>query len=244
MANMTFANLKIYCLRRAGNHYNANDSTLLEIAGAAINDALSVISTFIKNTAYLYDLENTVNTTTNQAYVDLTDTDIVDILQVYQRVSDTKLKRISRAEYAALVPDTTRGAGIPEYAFCPTQALNGSGQNIWSLYLYPIPSSVVAIYYDYIKNLRFSADGTGADAEFSPLPTIYNKWIADEFRPIFFGIVDPANVNKIRMAEQLAKETRAMFSTDIRVGADEVMQPASYASRSVITRRVETTPAP
>ena len=38
MANTTLANLKIGALRRAGNHYNSNDSALLTLAGGLIND--------------------------------------------------------------------------------------------------------------------------------------------------------------------------------------------------------------
>lgn len=198
MANTTLGNLKIAALKRV-HHYNSADSTLLSLAGGLINDALSIMYPYLKKTPYVFDLKNSVSTVASTAYVDLTDTDIVDILNVYQGESDTKLKRLSWEEYVALVPDTSEVTGIPEIAYCPTQNINVSGQNIFRLYLIPTPGSAITLYYDYIKNIRFSTDD--ADSEFCILPSIYDPWIYAEFKPLFYRIVAPKDTGVVRSAE-------------------------------------------
>ena len=173
MANTTFANLKIGALRRA-DHYNANDATLLELAGGIINDVLGLIQSETKESTYWKDLDNTVTATADQEYAELSETNILDILAVYQRDSDVKLPRISRRRYIQLFPDTTSSSGKVDTAYAVEQVQNGSGENIFRLYLLPTPSATDTLRYDFLKNARFSADGTSADAEFSPLPSTFD----------------------------------------------------------------------
>lgn len=243
MANSTLANLKIGALRRAGNHYNASDTTLLSLAGGLINDALGLIQSLTPGAIYHLDIGNTVTTTASTAYIALVDTDIIDILNVYQRVSDTKLRRISYPEYVAINPDITNNLGVAEYAYATTQDLNASGQNIFTLYLLSGSSAAITLYYDYIKNMRFSTDG--ADSEFCALPSIYDAWIYAEFRPMFYQIVDPSNASRIRTAEMQALSARNTFKTMMMSHNDRSEQMGSYAGNlGLISQRVATTADP
>lgn len=244
MANTTFANLKIGALRRC-DHYNSGDSTLLEIAGGLINDCLGFIQTQIKTSKYVNDLANSVNTTASQAYVDLTDTDIIEILNVYQATTDTKLRRLTRNEFVSMVPDTTVNVGVADLAYYPDQILNASGQNIWRIYLVPTPSGVIALNYDYIKNIRFSADGTSADAEFCVLPNIYDEWIYALFRHRFFEQIDPENRSRIITAREIADRATATYKEAINSATDYASQMVGAREKGpLILTRVKTTPAP
>lgn len=244
MANTTFSTLKINSLKRC-HHYNANDSTLLELAGSLINDIFGEIQEAIKGHPFTLDIENTVTTTASQAYVDLSDTDIIEPLNFYQRTTDSKLKQITIQEYRALLPDTTRFGGVPDTLWAPTVSVDGSGDNIWRIYLLPVPSDTFTLYYDYIKNLRFSADGTGADAEFSKLPPTYDEWIYAEFKPRFYEIIDPNNNAKINRAYNLAEIKRTKFVNVLRHPSDKTIQMGSGndAIQSIFNR-VAATPDP
>lgn len=245
MANTTFGNLKKNLLRRCGNSYNANDSVKLELAGGIINDVLSMIQSLIKGHPYTLDTGNTVNTVASQAYIPLVDTDIVEILQVSQRTTNSKLRYIPYSDYIKLVPNPTLLGGIPELFWTATQAVNITGQNIWTLYFIPTPSSVVAIYYDYEKKLAFSFDGTAADGEFSPLPVTYDAWIYAEAKPFIYEMLDPKNSALITRAAKLALEARALFKNMILSPADGFNQVGSRRDDvPFMYKRVATTPAP
>lgn len=242
--NTTFANLKINALRKAGNNYSANDATLLTIAGGLINEILGSIGTLIKGHPFTLDIGNTVSTVASQAYVALTDTDIVEVLQVYQRVTNRKLKQITYAQYIDLAPDPTRFAGNPDLAFAPTQAIT-NGQMAWTLYLLPTPSSVITLYYDYLKSMKFSADGTTADTEYCPLPPTYDAWIYSEFKPLLYEIMDPNNRSRIQSAKEQAQLDRSQYMTAILSQADRWTQVGS--ARDTLDyryNRVATTPIP
>lgn len=244
MANTNFQNLKIGALRRS-NHYNADDSMLLQIAGGIINDCLSEIQAETSDSYFWRDLDNTVSTTASQAYVDLADTNILEITAVYQRETDTKLKRVDRRQFVQLAPDTTQHTGTPDLFYDVEQTVNGSGQNIFSLYLIPTPGSVITLRYDYIKNARFSADGTGADAEYSPLQTTFDTLIYAMFRPRFFEIIDPENLGRIRAAQSLEADARNKFINLIRSQSDHTYQFGSYRERHVERHfNVADTPTP
>lgn len=208
MANTTLANLKIGALRRAGNNYNANDTAKLTLAGGIINDVLGTIQAEIKNSHYFLDLANTVNTTASQAYVDLVDTDIIDILNVYQLSTDLKLTFIPWNKFREIQPDTTAFSGVPDLFYTIKSAVNGSGVNIYSLYFIPTPSSVLAIYYDYVKNIRFTSDT--ADSSYCALPNIFDELIYAMFAPRFYRVISPSDTERINgalAAEAQAKET-------------------------------------
>lgn len=242
--NSTFSALKINALRKAGNNYNANDATLLSMAGGLINDILGEIGSLIKGHPFTLDIGNTVSTVASQAYVALTDTDIVEVLQVYERVTNRKLKQITYKEYIDMAPDPTRFGGIPDLAWAPTQVVT-AGQMAWSLYLIPTPASVVTLYYDYLKSMKFSADGTGADAEFSPLPPTYDNWIFSEFKPLLYEILDSSNRAKIDNAKKQTLLDRSMYMTAIMSQADRWNQVGS--ARDTLDyryNRVATTPIP
>lgn len=244
MANSTFANLKIACLRRGGNWYNANDSALLTIAGGIINDCLSVIQAMSPESAFWLDLENSKACTASQAYIDLVDTDILEILSVYQRETDTKLKRVNRNTWVNLVPDTTAYSGTPDLLYDAEQLLT-TGVNTWRIYLFPIPASTTTIYYDYRKNARFTADGTTADAENSPLPSQFDALIVDMFRPRFLRVIDIGNVSAIRSAEEAEQRSIRSFMGMLNSKLDETYQLGSYRYRypNQLTR-VNATPTP
>ena len=245
MANTTFSNLKINLLRLAGNQYNSNDSTKLSLAGNCINRALGIIQGEIKGHPYTLDINNTVSATTTTPYkTDLSDTNIIEILQVSERSDPNKLKYIPYEQYLSYMADPSRFAGIPSLLWTAIQNLNGSGVNIWSLFFIPTPSSAITIYYDYIKSLLFSADGTGADAEYSPLPTVFDGWIIDEAKPFIYEILDSKNQNVINSARAQAIESRKRYKTMILSPADAYPQVASVRERGqMIVKRVETTAA-
>lgn len=242
MANTTLANLKIGALRRCGNQYNANDTALLTLAGGIINDCLGYMQSFLKATPYVWDIGNTVNTTASQAYVALVDTDILEIVQVKQTTTNTKLKQITYPEYVTMFPNTALLAGTPELVFAPTQAVNGSGVNIWTLYLGWTPNAAITMTYDYIKNIRFSSDT--ADSSYSPLPTVYDAWIYAEFAPRFIAIIDPENRTRLMTAEEQAAKVRGQFITDLTSQIERTNQMASYGNTPIIYNRVATTPTP
>lgn len=245
MANTTFGNLKIGALRRASNFYNANDATLLTLAGGLINDVMGFLQSQLAGTPWTLDTDNTVSTTASQAYVDLVDTDILEVYEVYQRTSQSKLRQIKRASYVEMVPDNSVVTGVPELAWYPQVAVNGSGNNIFSIYLIPTPSSVISLRYDYIKNLRFSADGTGADSEFSKLPPTYDEWIYAEFKPRFYGVIDPSNRVRIQTAREDADRIGQVYRQSLKNPKDMVEMCASARERNAhIYKRVATTPTP
>jgi len=245
MANTNFGGLKINFLRSCGNNYNASDSTKLQIAGNCINQALSIIQGEIKGHPYTLDINNTVAATITTPYkTDLADTNIVEILQVSQRSDPRKMEWIPYTEYLRLMADPTRFAGIPSLFWTAVQSVNVSGVNIWSLFFIPTPSSAITIYYDYIKNLQFTADDSSANAEYSPLPTTFDAWIFDEARPKFYEVIAPMESNLILRAEKKAMESRERFKNMILSTADGYTQVKSVRqSAPLIIRRVGTTTA-
>jgi len=245
MANTTFANLKKSCLRKAGNWYTASDSTLLEVAGGLINDCISTIQALSPDSLYWRDLDNTVSTTASQAYVDLSETDILQILNVYQRESDTKLTRVDRRTFVGLSPDTTAHSGTPDLAYDEEQILNVSGQNIFRLYLLPTPGSAITIRYDYIKNGRFTADGTAADSEFCALPSTFDPLIAAMFKPRFLEVLSPQDTGAITKAENAESEAISRFLPLLTSKIDESWQVGSFRyARNRKPFTVSATPTP
>jgi len=246
VANTTFGNLKINLLRQKGNNYNSSDATLLILAGQCINNALGIIQTEIKGHPFTLDINNTVTSTITTPYkTDLVDTDIIEILQVSQRVDPRKLIWIPYTEYMEYMADPTRLAGTPNWYWTAIQNLNVSGVNIWSLFFIPTPSSAITIYYDYEKNIQFTSDGTAADSSFSPLPTTYDKWIFDEAAPMLYEIMDSKNTNLITRAAATALESRARYKTMILSGADTYRQVQSQRERGpYIWKQVATVTSP
>ena len=101
------------------------------------------------------------------------------------------------------------------------------------------------MYYDYRKNARFSADGTSADGEYSPLPTQFDGLIVDMFRPRFLRVIDIGNVSAIRAAEEAEQLSIKRFMSMLNSKLDETYQLGSYRYRypNQLTR-VATTPTP
>lgn len=246
MANTTFANLKIRFLQLAGSNYNSNDATRLELAGSVINQALGIIQGEIKGHPFTLDINNTVTATITTPYgTALSDTNIIEILQVSQRIDPRKMVWIPYTLYMQYMADPTRFSGTPNLYWTATQAVNGSGQNIWTLFFVPTPASAITIYYDYIKNLQFTADGTGANAEFSPLPTVYDAWIYAEAKPIFYEIIAPMENSMIQRAYAQAIEARQRYRTMILSMADGYRQAQSVRERGpMIIRQVDTASLP
>jgi len=245
MANTSFANLKINLLRLSGNQYNANDSTKLSLAGNCINRALGIIQGEIKGHPYTLDYNNTVTATITTPYgTALSDTDIIDIFEVNQRIDPRKMQWIPYSLYKEYLADPTRFTGTPSLFWTALQTLNVSGQNIWTLFFIPTPSSAITIYYDYIKNLQFSSDGTGADASYSPLPSVFDGWIYDEAKPFIYEILDSKNQNVINSAKASALESRKRYKSMIMSPADGYTQIASSRERGqLLLNRVATTTA-
>lgn len=245
MANTTFGNLKKKALQKAGNNYNQNDSTKLEMAGGIINDIMGIIQSLIKGHPFTLDIGNTVSTVANQPYVALTETDIIEVYNVYQRVTDVALSQLTYNQYIALAPDPTRFAGVSDIAWAPTQTIDGSGNPTWSLYLLPTPSSIMTLYYDYVKNLRFSSDSSSADAEYSKLPSTYDGWIYAEFKPLFYEIIDPKNSTLIARAKQDALEARSFNLTAINSQGSRIPQVSSRRGDfDIVNNWVKPTPVP
>ena len=215
------------------------------MAGGIINDVLSTIQALAPNSLYWLDLDNTVNTTADQAYVDTTDTDILEIISVYQRETDTKLKRINRETYVRVFPDTTQHTGIPDMAYDVEQALNVSGQNIHRIYLIPTPSSAIALRYDYRKNARFASDGTGANAAFCPLPMQFDPLIQAMFNPRFLQVLDRSNNSAISKAEETESIALSRFLPMLNQQSDEIISLGSYRQQQPYRfQNVADTPAP
>lgn len=246
MANTNFSNLKINLLRLAGNRYNANDATLLSLAGNSINRALGIIQGEIKGHPFTLDINNTVTATITSPYkTDLADTDIIEILQVEQRIDPRKMTWIPYTKYMAWMANPALFAGTPSLFWTAVQSLNVSGVNIWSLFFIPTPGSAITIYYDYIKRLAFSADGTTADAEYSPLPVTYDGWIIDEAKPFIYEIMDSKNQGVINSARTQAIDSRKRYKSMILSPADGYSQVGSARdSYGGIVQRVQTTPIP
>jgi hypothetical protein len=232
MANSTFANLKINFLRRAGMQYNASDSIRLQMAGNCINQALGIIQGEIKGHPFTLDINNTVTSTITTPYkTDLADTDIIEILQVSERVDPRKLVWIPYTTYMEYMADPTRFTGTPNLYWTAVQAVNVSGQNIWSLLFCPTPASAITIYYDYVKNLQFASDTTSADAAFSPLPSVYDEWIYSEAKPMLYEMTDPGNTAMIQRVAAQALEARNRYRTMIMAGANSYVQVQSYREK-------------
>ena len=245
MANTTFANLKINLLRLSGNQYNANDVTKLQLAGNCINRALGIIQGEIKGHPYTISTLNTVTAVIVSPYgTALTNTDIIEVISTSQRSDPRKMSYVTYEQYLALMADPSRFAGIPSLMWTALQAVNGSGQNIWTLFFIPTPGSALTIYYDYIKNLQFSSDGTGADASFSPLPSVFDGWIYDEAKPFIYEILDPKNQGLINSAKAGAEKSRIRYKTMILSNADGYPVVASARDRyPLLIKRVTTTNA-
>lgn len=243
MSNTTFGNLKINLLRLAGNQFNANDSTKLSLAGNCINRALGIIQGEIKGHPYTLDYNNTVTSTITTPYgTALSDTDIIEILDVSNRVDPRKLTYVPYTVYKQYLADPTRFTGTPSLFWTALQTVNGSGQNIWTLFFIPTPASAITIYYDYVKRLAFSADGTTADAEFSPLPVPFDGWIIDEAKPFIYEILDAKNQGVINSARAQAIESRRRYKQMILSPADGYSQVQSVRDAGqLLLNRVATT---
>lgn len=235
MANTTLANLKINFLRLAGSNYNANDTTRLSLAGICINQALGIIQGEIKGHPFTLDTGNTVSTVASQAYVNLTPTDIIEILSVQERVDPNKLKYIPYPLYLQYMADPSRFTGTPNLYYTTLQSVDGSGQNIWQILFVPTPASVITIYYDYIRNLQLASD-----AAFSPLPGVYDNWIYSEAKPMFYEIIAPMDSDLIKRSVEQAIEARSRYRTMIMAGADQYVQCQSVRDRGpMIYRQVD-----
>lgn len=245
MANTTFANLKINLLRLSGNQYNANDATKLQLAGNCINRALGIMQGEIKGHPYTMVTNNTVTANTSSPYnTDLAQTDIIEVINTRQKSDPRKMSWIPYEQYIWLMADPSRFAGIPSLMWTATQALNVSGQNIWSLFFIPTPGSALTIYYDYVKNMQFSSDGTGADASFSPFPTVFDGWIYDEAKPFIYEILDPKNQALIDSATLKAEKSRIRYKAMILSNADGFSQVGSARDTApLLIKRVQTTNA-
>lgn len=246
MANTTFGTLKTTFLRLCGNNYNSNDSVRLQLAGQCINQALGIIQSEIKGHPFTLDINNTVTSTTTTPYgTNLSDTDIIEILQVSQRVDPRKMTWIPYTLYRQYMADPSRLAGTPSWFWTATQAVNGSGQNIWTLYFIPTPGTATTIYYDYEKNIQFTSDTSSADAQFSPLPTTYDRWIFDEAKPLFYEIISPMERDVIDKAYAKALRTRAECKGAILTPADGYLQAQSPRERGpMVFQQVLATNAP
>lgn len=240
MANTQFSQLKINCLRFSGNQYNSNDSTRLSLAGTLINQVLGIIQSEIKGHPFTLDIGNTVSTVANQAYVDLVAvTDILEILQVYERTTNRKIPQITYEQYISIVPDPTRVGGVPDLCWAPTQIVT-SGVPNWFIYLAPTPSSVITLYYDYLKTFLLSSD-----TDYSPLPSQYDGWIYAEFKPLFYEIIDSKNRALIDHAYKHAFNQRAFYKQAIMSQAGRYEQVASKRTDFDWRRGwVATTPTP
>lgn len=245
MANTNFSNLKINFLRLCGNQYNANDATKLQLAGNCINRALSIIQGEIKGHPYTLDTVNTVTAIIVTPFgTALVDTDIIEIISVSQRTDPNKLTWIPYEKYLAFLADPSRVVGTPSLFWTGLQAVNASGQNIWTLYFIPTPGTAITIYYDYVKNIQFSSDGTGADASYSPFPTVFDGWIYDEAKPFLYEILDAKNQGVINSARAQAADSRRRYKTMMLSNADGYSQVASVRDTGqLLLKRVATTAA-
>ncbi len=246
MANTNFGQLKINLLRLSGNQYNSGDVTKLQLAGNCINSALGIIQGEIKGHPYTLDTGNTVPAIIVSPYgTTLADTNIIEVVDVTQRIDPRKVSWIPYQTYQSYMANPALFAGTPSLYWTALQSLNNSGQNIWTLFFIPTPSSAITIYYDYVKNLQFSADGTTADAEYSPLPTVFDKWIIDEAKPFIYEIMDSKNQGVINAATINAEKSRKRYKQMILSNADGYVQVASIREAGpMIVKRVETTPIP
>ena len=244
LLNTTFGQMKINFLRKAGNAYNANDAVKLQMAGNAINDALQGILSEIKGHPYTLDTENTKNTTASQAYIDLSDTDIMEVYDVTQKTTNSKLRWIPYSRYKNLIPNSAILGGVPEALWTATQVVT-AGQSLWRLYFVPTPSAAIAMYYDYVKNIAFTSDGPSADGEFCALPNIYDCWVEEEAKPVFYEMIDPKNTGLIDRAYARAEKKRPGYKRAILTGADMYSQAGSSRDNTpFIYKRVATTPPP
>lgn|SRR3990167_3299235 len=242
--NTTFGTLKTNALRRAGNRYNSSDATLLSLAGNIINDILSLIGQQIRGHPYTLDIGNTVATVADQEYVDTVDTDIVEILQFKQTSTNTKLKQITYEQYVSMFPNTALVGGVPELVWAPT-AVIAAGVLTWRVYLGWTPSSVITMTYDYVKNLRFSADGPSQDASFCPLSPVYDRWIYAEFAPMLYEILSPSDTNRIQKAENKALQVRTECLNELKNGITRSLQMGRFGEDIPhVWKPVATTPAP
>ena len=181
-----------------------------------------------------------MSTVANQAYVDLVAvTDILEIMNVYQRITDKASTQLTYNQYIQMAADPTRSAGTPDIAWAPTQVVTTGVPN-WFIYLLPTPSSAITLYYDYMKTFLLSAD-----ADYCPLPSQYDAWIYAEFRPLWYEITDSKNRGLIDNAYKWALEQRAFYKTAIMSQGTRYEQVASARGNYDITRnRVATTTAP
>ena len=129
--------------------------------------------------------------------------------------------------------------------WAPISSIDASGVLTWKIYIIPTPSSVITLYYDYIKNMRFTADGTAANAEFSKIPPVYDKWVYDEFKPLFYEIISPKDRTLIDNAYKNAEKSREFYRLQIMSQADRTYQVASIRDvQDYRYGRVATTSAP
>lgn len=246
MPNTTFGQLKINLLNLSGNLYNPNDAVKLQLAGNCLNRALGIIQGEIKGHPYTLDTGNIVTSIIVTPYgTPLVDTDIIELVDVSQRIDPRKMTWIPYQTYKQYMADPSRFSGTPSFFWTALQSLNLSGQNIWTLYFVPTPSSAITIYYDYVKNLQFSSDDTFSNAQFSPLPNTFDGWIMDEAKPFVYEIVDSKNFALINSARAQALESRNRYKTMIMSNADGYTQVASVRDNlSLVSKRVATTVAP
>lgn len=207
---------------------------------------MGIIQGEIKGHPYTLDTNNTVTATIVTPYgTPLADTNIIEVVDCSQRIDPRKMSWIPYQTYLAYMANPALFSGTPSLYWTALQSVNVSGQNIWTLFFIPTPASAITIYYDYVKNLQFSVDGTGADAEFSPLPTVFDGWIYDEAKSFIYEIMDSKNQAVINSARTQAEISRKRYKQMILSNADGYTQVASVRERGpLIIKRVETTATP
>ena len=245
MANTNFGTLKSTFLRVSGNQYNSKDDTKLLLAGNCINRAIGIIQGEIKGHPYTMDTGNSIAAVFVAPWgTILSETNIIEVINTSQRSDPRKMTWIPYEKYLQYMADPARFAGIPSLMWTSLQALNVSGQNIWTLYFVPTPGSAITIYYDYIKNLLFSSDSSSANAEFSPFPSVFDGWIYDEAKPFLYEILDPKNTTLIDSATIKAEKSRIRYKERMLSNADGYPTCASARDRyPLLIKRVTTTNA-
>ena len=207
----------------------------LELAGICLNQAAGIIQGEIKGHPFTLDTGNTVSTVANQAYVNLSDTDIIEILSVQERVDPNKLTWIPYSLYLQYMADPSRFTGTPNLYYTTLQTIV-AGAPTWQILFVPTPASAITIYYDYVKNLQMASD-----AAYSPLPPVYDSWFYAEAKPMLYEIIDPTNTDMIQRAVAQAVEARQRYRSMIMAGADQYQVCQSVRERGpMVIRQVDT----
>lgn len=196
---------------------NSNDTEYRALALIWLDDIIKDIQNRQQSFHWRF-LEKTATTSTvaDQHSYDLpTDIDTNKLFAIYDRTNDITYRYMPYERFVKLVADPSNDTGDP---------------TIWTFFgttlrLYPVPSSVITIYLDYIKIMADATD----DATALSIPDKYKNTIIDGLMTKAYEFDPDMGNAQIQMAKYEAGISRMIVDNSQMIA--EVARPVSHREK-------------